>query len=635
MACWYIVEVEILARPERRAREMATGAKSDYKRPYAATGEQPRSRGSEHTVLDGKRMRKPVHRQRVDYSSPVVLYVLSRMWQRDARDASINLEAAPTTGAQMLPPVAYPDWPASSFTTKFVHASINKARCSVNRVLWTPAGRERVFTGCQSGEFTLWNGQSFNFEWILQAHDVAVRSMTWSYNGNWLITGDDGGCIKYWTPTLNLIKAIHTAHKNSAVRDLSFSCTDLKFCSCSDDSVIKIWDFARCDEEERSCKGHNWDVKSCAWHPRNSLIVSGGKDALVKLWDARTGKDLHTIEAHKAAVLKVRWNSNGNWVLTGSKDQAIKLFDVRTMKEMESFHGQKRDVTALAWHPFHEELFVSGGYDGSILYWLVGYETPLAEVANAHEGSVWDLAWHPMGHLLCSGSQDQTTKFWCRHKPGENAHGGKHGTGHKQGHVVHEVAGPNGGGAAYLKDQSLMDGAGRLVGSSVARPDADIIPGVGVISVSQGTAAEVGGFSGAQVHFQGKKGGWRACGADPGSISSQTKFVIGMSCSRRISQLSAPTIFRSVWNSSAHCTSRFSTPVLTAGSLTTALASKTYIICYTGKSVADFRGSSGIERPSRVSDESAAVPGGWTSSGFTNSTGTTFGPGSSWSEPSK
>lgn len=32
---------------------------------------------------------------------------------------------------------------------------------------WTPSGR-RLITGSQSGEFTLWNGQSFNFEMILQ-----------------------------------------------------------------------------------------------------------------------------------------------------------------------------------------------------------------------------------------------------------------------------------------------------------------------------------------------------------------------------------------------------------------------------------------------------------------------------------
>lgn len=27
---------------------------------------------------------------------------------------------------------------------------------------------------------------------------------------------------------------------------------------------------------------------------------------------------------------------------------------------------------ALAWHPFHEEYFVSGSFDGSIFHWLVG-----------------------------------------------------------------------------------------------------------------------------------------------------------------------------------------------------------------------------------------------------------------------
>jgi hypothetical protein len=35
----------------------------------------------------------------------------------------------------MLPSVAYPDNPSTSFAAKFVHSSINKNRCSINRVL--------------------------------------------------------------------------------------------------------------------------------------------------------------------------------------------------------------------------------------------------------------------------------------------------------------------------------------------------------------------------------------------------------------------------------------------------------------------------------------------------------------------
>lgn len=34
-------------------------------------------------------------------------------------------------------------------------------------VQWTPEGR-RLVTGASSGEFTLWNGLTFNFETILQ-----------------------------------------------------------------------------------------------------------------------------------------------------------------------------------------------------------------------------------------------------------------------------------------------------------------------------------------------------------------------------------------------------------------------------------------------------------------------------------
>ena len=38
---------------------------------------------------------------------------------------------------------------------------------------------------------------------------------------------------------------------------------------------------------------------------------------------------------------------------------------------------------------------------------------------QAHESAVWSLAWHPLGHLLASGSNDHAIKFWCRSRPGD------------------------------------------------------------------------------------------------------------------------------------------------------------------------------------------------------------------------
>ena len=104
-----------------------------------------------------------------------------------------------------------------------------------------------MITGASSGEFTLWNGLTFNFETILQAHDTAIRCMKWSHNDTWMISGEDSGTIKYWQSNMNNLKALK-AH-NESVRDVTFCPTDSKFASCSDDGTIKIWSFANAQEE--------------------------------------------------------------------------------------------------------------------------------------------------------------------------------------------------------------------------------------------------------------------------------------------------------------------------------------------------------------------------------------------------
>ncbi|KAF1383149.1 hypothetical protein PFLUV_G00128300 [Perca fluviatilis] len=283
---------------------------------------------------------------------------------------------------------------------------------------WTPEGR-RLVTGASSGEFTLWNGLTFNFETILQAHDSPVRAMTWSHNDMWMLTADHGGYVKYWQSNMNNVKMFQ-AHKE-AIREASFSPTDNKFATCSDDGTVRIWDFLRC-HEERILRGHGADVKCVDWHPTKGLVVSGSKDSQqpIKFWDPKTGQSLATLHAHKNTVMEVKWNLNGNWLLTASRDHLCKLFDIRNLKEeLQVFRGHKKEATAVAWHPVHEGLFASGGSDGSLLFWHTGVEKEVGGMEMAHEGMIWSLAWHPLGHILCSGSNDHTSKFWTRNRPGD------------------------------------------------------------------------------------------------------------------------------------------------------------------------------------------------------------------------
>jgi len=46
---------------------------------------------------------------------------------------------------------------------------------------------------------------------------------------------------------------------------------------------------------------------------------------------------------------------------------------------------------------------------------------PRATLSQAHDSNVWALTFHPLGHLLVSASNDHTTRFWARERPGDAA----------------------------------------------------------------------------------------------------------------------------------------------------------------------------------------------------------------------
>ncbi|KAM6358023.1 pre-mRNA 3' end processing protein WDR33 isoform 8-T11 [Alca torda] len=218
-----------------------------YKRPDFA-----QQQAMQQLTFDGKRMRKAVNRKTIDYNPSVIKYLENRVWQRDQRDMrAIQPDAGYYN--DLVPPIGMLNNPMNAVTTKFVRTSTNKVKCPVFVVRWTPEGR-RLVTGASSGEFTLWNGLTFNFETILQAHDSPVRAMTWSHNDMWMLTADHGGYVKYWQSNMNNVKMFQ-AHKE-AIREASFSPTDNKFATCSDDGTVRIWDFLRC-HEERILRGLN------------------------------------------------------------------------------------------------------------------------------------------------------------------------------------------------------------------------------------------------------------------------------------------------------------------------------------------------------------------------------------------
>ncbi|KAI6373665.1 hypothetical protein MCOR25_003438 [Pyricularia grisea] len=392
---------------------------------------------------DGMHMRARGRRPVTDYSSTLVHWMRHREPRyRGSYHGEVE-RPSPSYIVDMLPPHARPNNAADTIPVRHLHSSLNKVKHPINVVKWTPEGR-RLLTASSGGEFTLWNGTGFNFETIMQAHESAIRALAYSHRDEWLLSGDHDGIIHYWQPNFNNVETIRDS--KDTVRDIAFSPNDSKFVVATDDAALKVYDFAGATREA-TLSGHHWETKACDWHPTKGLIVSGSKDHLVKLWDPRTGRCLTTLRGHKNTITKTVFEKvRGMCLATSARDQTARVFDLRMMRDICLLRGHEKDITTLTWHPVHPNMLSTGGSEGSMCHYILDepntpdgrqqtiapYDSPdpaeapaqvifpAHKLPFAHDFGIWSLDWHPLGHILASGSNDRITRFWTRARPGDD-----------------------------------------------------------------------------------------------------------------------------------------------------------------------------------------------------------------------
>jgi polyadenylation factor subunit 2 len=314
-----------------------------------------------------------------------------------------------------LPMVKYSN-ESFSICNKMISLSPNITdRKAVNNVKVFNNGRKLIY-GTSTGNLVIYDIINHNFSYAnkISAHQSSIRAIQFTKNESYLLTGDNTGNIIYFALGSELVqKSKLKAHNDKeSVTDISFSISDTKFITSSDDKTAKIFDL-NTGLEEIIFKEHGSDIKSCDWNPYKNIVCSGGKDQLLKIWDPRSGETISTLHPHKNTINRLRFNKNGNWLLSASKDHSLKVTDIRVMKELQIFKGHEMEVNTIAWHPLIEELFCSAGVEGNLIYWFVGQGKNYV-VKNAHDREIFDLCFNSTGTLLASGSNDASLRFWGR-----------------------------------------------------------------------------------------------------------------------------------------------------------------------------------------------------------------------------
>ena len=119
----------------------------------------------------------------------------------------------------------------------------------------------------------------------------------------------------------------------------------------------------------KTLKGHSEGVKSVAYSPDGTKIVSGSMVGTIKIWDANTGECLKTLEGHKHVVESVAYSPDGTKFVSGSFDKTIKIWDANTGECLKTLEGHSDNpIMSVAYSPDGTKI-ISGSLDQTIKIW--------------------------------------------------------------------------------------------------------------------------------------------------------------------------------------------------------------------------------------------------------------------------
>ena len=118
-------------------------------------------------------------------------------------------------------------------------------------------------------------------------------------------------------------------HKN-AITTLAFDAQGTRLASGSLDTEIVVWDVpGECGLVR--LHGHKNAITSVSFLGDNSaFLLSGSKDALVKLWDLQTQHCIQTLVNHRSEVWSLAVATTGTRFATGCADNQIRIWKIHS-----------------------------------------------------------------------------------------------------------------------------------------------------------------------------------------------------------------------------------------------------------------------------------------------------------------
>ncbi|KAL3468193.1 WD40-repeat-containing domain protein [Aspergillus heterothallicus] len=188
-----------------------------------------------------------------------------------------------------------------------------------------------------------------------------------------------------------------------------------EFAAISSDDSLRIFDANKISHASLVANNvHDGVTSLSTYDAGKQLVITGGRDGKLKLWDLRNGKNTAVVAvetSNQSPVLSIAGCFETNNIVAGTElvsHQAIVAFwDVRSPNQphLQYVESHNDDVTELQYHPTRHNILLSGSTDGLVNIYdttITDEDEALVQVINHgsvhHAGFVNEKTIYALSH---------------------------------------------------------------------------------------------------------------------------------------------------------------------------------------------------------------------------------------------
>ena len=167
-----------------------------------------------------------------------------------------------------------------------------------------------------------------NLQLTIRGHDGFVASVTFSSDGEKIVSGSEDKIIYLWDAETGLQLGGPLIGHTAVVWSVAFSPDGKRIASGSEDRTICLWDAETGLQLGSPLTGHSNTVYSVAFSPDGKRIASGSHGKTICLWDAEPGLQLDKpLTVHADFAISVPFPPDCQRVVSGLGGNTIHIWD--------------------------------------------------------------------------------------------------------------------------------------------------------------------------------------------------------------------------------------------------------------------------------------------------------------------